>query len=170
MSAAILARPEASAVGFRQVDPHGRFQLSFGPRPSIVLELVRMVVQARLDGGSHRLAAFIDRRFSKPRRIPWVTGSSLLVRRSAFDAVGGFDESFFLYFEDADFCLRLSRDVGPVYYLPGVTVIHERGASARQSGDKARRAYRESQRLYWLRYRGPVVARFVQLYQRLRGT
>lgn len=169
MAAAIQARPEAAAVGFRQVDPNGTFQLSFGPTPSLTLELVRMVVQRRLDAGDRRLAAFIDRRFSKPRRVPWVTGSSLLVHRSAFEAVGGFDEKFFLYFEDADFCLRLGRDVGSVYYVPDVTVVHERGASARQSQASTRRAYRDSQRLFWRRYRGPTVARLVEIYQRVRG-
>jgi len=169
MAAELEARPTVAAIGFRQIDGNGTFQLSFGPRPSLVLELIRMVVQTWLDAGDRRLAAFIDRRFSKPRRVPWVTGSSLLVRHSAFDAVDGFDEGFFLYFEDADFCLRLGSKAGPVYYVPTVTVIHERGASARQDQEVARRAYRQSQRMYWRRYRGPVIARIVELYQRLRG-
>ena len=169
MAAAIDARPRAAAVGFRQVDAEGTFQLSFGPPPSLVLELVRMIVQRRLDAGDRRLAAFINWRFSRPRRVPWVTGSSLLVRRSAFAAVGGFDEGFFLYFEDADFCLRLGREVGPVYYVPTVTVVHHRGASARENAGVVRRAYRESQLRYWRRYRGRTVAHLVELHQRFRG-
>jgi len=168
MRDALVRRPWAAAAGFRQVDEHGVFQLSFGPRPWLILELLRMVVQRRLDGGDVRLARLIDRLFARPVRVPWVAGSALLVRREAFEAVGGFDETFFLYFEDVDFCLRLGRQVGPVLYLPAPTVLHHRGRSAARDPGAADRAYRRSQLLYWRRYRGDRVARLVAWYQRLR--
>jgi hypothetical protein len=168
MHEALRRRPRAAAIGFRQVDGQGVFQLSFGPPSSLVLELLRMVVQRRLDGGDRRLAGVIDRLFSRPVRVPWVSGSALLVRRTAFAAIGGFDEAFFLYFEDMDFCLRLGREIGPVYYVPAPTVLHHRGRSAMGDPGAAERAYRRSQLLYWRRYRGDRVARLVERYQRLR--
>lgn len=169
MCEVLRRRPHAAAVGFRQVDELGTFQLSFGPPPSLVLELVRMVVQQRLDAGDRRLAGVVDRIFSRPVRVPWVSGSSLLVRRKAFEAVGGFDEGFFLYFEDIDFCLRIGRRIGPVYYVPSITVLHHRGRSAAGNTLAAARAYRESQLRYWCRYRGDRVAWIVRQYQRLRA-
>ncbi len=169
MREALLRRPGAAAIGFRQVDEKGVFQLSFGPPPSLVLELVRMVVQHRLDAGSTRTARLLDRVFSRPVRVPWVSGAALLVRRAAFEAIGGFDESFFLYFEDIDFCLRLRREGGSVHYVPGVTVLHHRGRSAASDAGLAQHAYRESQVLYWRRYRGRRVAALIGRYQRLRG-
>lgn len=168
MREALCRRPRATAIGFRQVDEHGVLQLSFGPPPSLFLELVRMVVQRRLDADDRRLASLIDRLFSRPVRVPWVSGSALMVRRTAFESVGGFDETFFLYFEDIDFCLRLRREIGPVYYVPSPTVLHHRGRSAAGNPGAADRAYRRSQLLYWRRYRGGRVACFVRLYQRLR--
>lgn len=164
MAESLRRRPRAGAIGFHQVDGHGIFQLSFGPRPSLLLELVRMVIQRRLDRGDIRLARLVDRIFSKPRRVPWVTGSSLLVRREAFEAVGGFDENFFLYFEDADLCLRLGEKIGPIWYDPTVTVIHDRGASASGRRDEVMRRYRASQRLYWHKHGGRVRAWLVDLY------
>ncbi len=168
MVAATEARPDASAIGFRQVDGYGVFQLSFGPAPSLTLELIRMVVQRRLDRGDARLAAYIDHVFSKPRRVPWVTGSSMLVRRSAFDATDGFDEGYFLYFEDADFCRRLSRTIGPVWYDPTVTVVHRRGASGEGRRSIVERVYRQSQRRYWNFHGGRARAFLVEHYLRLR--
>jgi GT2 family glycosyltransferase len=165
MPALLAALPGASAVGFRQVDERGDFQLTVGPPPSLALELVRRYVQRRLDAGDAGLGRRLDRLLSRPRRVPWVAGSVLLTTRAAFDAVGGFDESFFLYFEDIDFCLRLHAQVGPVWYHPGLTVTHVRGESARSNPGVARRAYRESQLRYWSKHRGWLVRTLVRAYQ-----
>ena len=55
----------------------------------------------------------------------------MAVRRVTLEAIGGLDERFFMYFEDADLCRR-SREAGwPVYYLPQVEVLHLTGASSR---------------------------------------
>ena len=59
----------------------------------------------------------------------WVSGACILARRSAFEGVGGFDEGFLMYSEDADLCRRL-RDAGfRVRFAPDATVMHEGGAS-----------------------------------------
>ncbi len=167
MPAALDALPGAQAVGFRQVDEGGRWQLTVGPPPSLALELVRRAVQRRLDRGDARLGRLLDRVLARPRRVPWVAGSVLLVRRSAFERVGGFDERFFLYFEDIDFCLRVAAEAGPVWYDPSITVTHVRGESARTAPELARRAYRESQLYYWQKHRGSIARAIVGAYQRL---
>lgn len=65
-----------------------------------------------------------------PLDVAWAAGAFLLVRRSAFDAVGGFDERFFLYKEEEDLCLQLRRAGGRVVYDPTVSVAHEGGVVA----------------------------------------
>ncbi len=162
-------RPNAAAIGCRQVDEGGDFQLTVGPPPSLLLELVRMVLQRRLDGGDRRLGRGLDRLLSRSRIVPWVSGSCLLVRREAFEAVGGFDERFFLFFEDIDFCLRLRKRGGRIYYIPSITVLHRRGRSAARDPGLAARAYRESQLWFWEKHRGRRIARLVATYQRWRG-
>ena len=54
----------------------------------------------------------------------WVSGAFLLVRRSAFAAAGGFDESFFLYKEEEDLCLRIRQAGGRVLYVPAAEAVH----------------------------------------------
>lgn len=59
----------------------------------------------------------------------WLSGSCMLLRREAFDAVGGFDPAYFMYFEDLDLCERICRAGWQVVYVPGAVVTHEGGAS-----------------------------------------
>jgi N-acetylglucosaminyl-diphospho-decaprenol L-rhamnosyltransferase len=60
----------------------------------------------------------------------WVSGAFMLARRSAFAAVGGFDERYFLYKEEEDLCLRLRRSHHKVVYDPTVEVTHSGGVVA----------------------------------------
>jgi len=60
----------------------------------------------------------------------WVSGACMLVRRSAYEAIGGFDERFFLYCEDTDLCLRLSNAGQAVRFEPRAEVHHVGGASS----------------------------------------
>ena len=63
------------------------------------------------------------------RDADWVSGAGFLVRRTAFDAVGGFDEAYFMYVEDADLCWRLHRAGWAVVYEPAARIVHEQGLS-----------------------------------------
>ena len=62
--------------------------------------------------------------------VDWVSGASMMIRRAAFDEVGGFDERFFLYWEDADFCRRLRTGGWLTAYVPEAAVVHHGGRSA----------------------------------------
>jgi N-acetylglucosaminyl-diphospho-decaprenol L-rhamnosyltransferase len=63
------------------------------------------------------------------RAADWVSGACFLVRRDAFEAVGGFDESYFMYAEDVDLCWRLGRAGWSVAYAPTAEVTHLQGRS-----------------------------------------
>jgi GT2 family glycosyltransferase/lipopolysaccharide/colanic/teichoic acid biosynthesis glycosyltransferase len=67
----------------------------------------------------------LDYDHTTPRAVDWVIGACMLVRRSAAEAVGGMDERFFLYFEDVDWCFRMSRQGWKVWYLPQSEMVHE---------------------------------------------
>jgi N-acetylglucosaminyl-diphospho-decaprenol L-rhamnosyltransferase len=65
------------------------------------------------------------------RRVDWVSGACLLVRRRAWDDVGGFDPSYFMYLEDVDLCWRVHRAGWDVLYEPAAEVTHTQGVSTR---------------------------------------
>ena len=166
---ALFAEPRVAALGFRLLDGTGHFQLAVGLWPGFSTELLRRFVQRRLDHGARWMEGLVDRLLARPRDIAWVAGASLLVRREAFDSVQGFDERFFLYFEDIDFCLRLWNAGWSVRYDPRLTLVHHRGESARRAPELAARAYRQSQLWFWEKHRGPRARSLVALYQRLAG-
>jgi N-acetylglucosaminyl-diphospho-decaprenol L-rhamnosyltransferase len=61
--------------------------------------------------------------------VDWVSGACFLISRAAFESVGGFDESYFMYAEDVDLCWRLGRNGWHVAYVPGAEVTHVQGLS-----------------------------------------
>jgi len=65
-----------------------------------------------------------------PQRCHWVSGAFLLARASTFRRVGGFDASYFMYFEDLEFFTRLSREGMHCVWVPGAEVVHHGGAEA----------------------------------------
>ena len=65
----------------------------------------------------------------RARGADWVSGAGFLVRRDAFQAVGGFDEAYFMYVEDVDLCWRLRRAGWGARYEPAAQVVHEQGRS-----------------------------------------
>ena len=70
---------------------------------------------------SHTLS---DKDYSKPFQVPFGQGSFLVIRTDLFRQLNGFDENFFLYVEDADFCKRVNRYSKLMYY-PGASVLHK---------------------------------------------
>jgi N-acetylglucosaminyl-diphospho-decaprenol L-rhamnosyltransferase len=64
-------------------------------------------------------------------RVDWVSGACMLVRRSAFEMVGGFDEAYFMYVEDVDLCWRLGQAGWRIGYEPAGRVVHALGGSSR---------------------------------------
>jgi GT2 family glycosyltransferase len=70
------------------------------------------------------------RRRDAPADVAWVSGAACLVDRAAYDAVGGFDEGFFLFKEEEDLLRRMRGRGGRVRYVPTVRVWHEGGVVA----------------------------------------
>ncbi len=63
------------------------------------------------------------------RPVGWLSGSCLLIRRAAFDQVGGFDERYFMYMEDVDLGDRLGRAGWLNVYVPSSEILHAKGHS-----------------------------------------
>ena len=73
--------------------------------------------------------AVAQRMTKDARQVDWICGASMMIRPNVLAAVGGFDENYFLYFEETDFCLRASRAGFATWYVPESRVMHIRGQS-----------------------------------------
>jgi GT2 family glycosyltransferase len=107
-----------------------------------------------------------------PVEVDWVSGACLMVRREAYDEVGGMDEAFFLYWEDADLCFRLRRAGWSTVYNPRVGITHFTGRSSALASRQSLIAFHRSAFRYFFKHGGPlsrVVSPlvFLALYTRL---
>lgn len=80
--------------------------------------------------------------------VDWLSGAALMVRRSAFDDVGGFDQRYFMYFEDTDLCDRLRKKGWRVEYRPESEIIHQGARSSGDTGERLRIEIQRSRLLY----------------------
>jgi len=129
----------AAIVGPRLVDAAGILQASCYPFPTPLHTFLENSTMAIFLGRLIRrhiplLRSSYMRTWphNAARVVPWLKGAALAIRRTAFDAVGGFDPSYFMYFEDADLCYRLTAAGWQVHFTPATTVVHVGGASTSQ--------------------------------------
>jgi GT2 family glycosyltransferase len=134
------ADPSAGALAPRLVLPDGSTQHSAFAFPTLASALV-------VSSGIGRLVRPVGERAlllgtlddTRARTVPWAIAAFLLVRREAWDAVGGFDEAHWMYAEDLDLGWRLSRAGWSTRYQPDAVVDHSSGAAAQQVwGDSGR--------------------------------
>lgn len=131
--ATLSADPAIGVAGPRLSNPDGSLYPSARTFPDL------------LDAMGHGLLGFVAPRNPFTRRyrlldwdhaeqatVDWVSGACFLIRRSAWDSVGGFDPSYFMYMEDVDLCWRLGRAGWRVAYQPAAEVVHTQGVSADQ--------------------------------------
>jgi len=119
-------------LGLGMSSPQGRPQPSFGRYPSLFTEFLR---QTRLDRilpwGRIVFHNFLGKKYYKSGQVDWVGAGAMLVKREVFEKIGLFDENFFLYIEDIDFCRRASEAGFQIWYLPEAKVRHHQGESFR---------------------------------------
>lgn len=91
-----------------------------------------------------------------PVCVDWVIGAHMLIRRELFDQLGGLDESFVLYWEDADVCRR-ARDRGwRTVFAPVAAVTHAAARSSRHARLRSLVAFHTSAFRYYWKHAGPL--------------
>jgi GT2 family glycosyltransferase len=128
------SHPRAAIVGPRLINPNGTVQGSCYPFPTPVNTLLVNTSLGRLVGYVPLLRDYYlpTWRHNTARLVDWVKGAALAIRREAFEAVGGFDESFFMYCEETDLCYRLWSAGWQVHFAPVTSVVHIGGVSTMQ--------------------------------------
>lgn len=96
--------------------------------------------------------------------VDWVAGASLMLRREMLDQIGMFDETFFLYFEETDLCLRAARADWPCYYVPDSRIVHIGSASTGMKGWRRTPSYWfESRMHYFIKNHGRFYAQWATI-------
>lgn len=153
--------PRAGIVAPQLLMPDGAVQHSVHPFPTLLLVAV-------FNLGLHRLSRQVAERLAlegywnphRARRVQWAHGAFLLIRRTAFEAVGGFDANQWLYAEDLDLAWRLREAGWHTRYEPRAVVRHAVSASTIQAFGEERIARHIAATYSWMtRRRGPAITR-----------
>ena len=118
----IKKKKDAGVVGCRVLNPDGSLQPSCGSFPTISnIILDRIPVLNKL----FKTELIRQEDFYNKEQSPdWISGVFFMIRRDVFERLGGFDEKYFLYVEDVDFCYRARKAGYKIYYNPKVEIIH----------------------------------------------
>lgn len=141
LAAFMRENPRCAIVGGEIVDPRGRFQPTCRRFPNYYNVLFgRRSLLRRLFPGNRvsRSYLYLDLDTSRPQRVDFVEGSLVMIRMPAWREVGGFDNDFFLYLEDADLCRRLCQTGWETWWLPRAYGIHFRGETFRTDNIRPR--------------------------------
>ena len=163
----LQSHPDVAVVGPRLVNGDGRPELSFGR----MIGPLNEIRQERLVRGRERrdpkALQAIEQLTSRTQFPDWISGACLLVRRADADAVGLFDERYFMYTEDVDFCAAIRARGRRILFTPAVEIVHLRGRSAAAAPAATRAAYHRSRLAFYEKHH-PAWAPFLRLYLRSR--
>lgn len=142
------AEPGVAAVGPRVVFGDGRVQPTAWRFPSPATCVRAALTLGR--GGITQSGG------DAPRRVDWAMACALLMRRTALDAVGLFDEGFFMYSEETDLERRLAAAGHAVVWTPAVTVVHHQGRSTAAVPERRVNEQWRSRQRYWVKHHTPT--------------
>ena len=149
--------PRGGAFGPLVQTPDGRLYPSARALPSLGRGIGHALVGWAWPGNPWTRAYRQEAEAVTERETGWLSGSCLLLRREAFDAVGGFDEGYFMFFEDLDLGERLAAAGWSSVYVPGSRVTHVGGHTWRSDPTPMLRAHHLSARRYVSRrWSGPA--------------
>src|SRR5437870_6380722 len=155
------AHPNVAVAGPRLRYPDGTVQASRRRFPTFATLLVESTQIQRFwpDNAVLRRYYMADRSDDEPQTVDWLVGACLCVRASAATEVGLFDERFFMYSEELDWCRRFRQAGWVIAYVPSAEVRHLEGASARQDLAARDRLFQASKLRYTAKWHGPTAAR-----------
>jgi len=160
---------DIGAISSRITFKNGSYQLSCGSLPNLVVEFFDKIKYGLDNKLPQVFSRIYDRRYSTVKEVGWVTGACMMMRRDVFEQIGGFDENFFMYFEDKDICKRVKELGYKVVYYPKTSIIHLLGGSSHGVKKSVNRYYRESQLYYYQKHLGKFQTAILKLYLRLSG-
>jgi GT2 family glycosyltransferase len=138
------ADPSRGILGFRLTGPGGGLQPWSAGTEVTLWDIVRNNLGLAKSKTLWKSSVPVD--------ADWVSGAALMIRRTLFERLAGFDEDFFLYFEDVDLCRRARLLGRKAIYFPYISIVHLGGKSS-PSATRQKRCFYDSQDLYFRKHR-----------------
>lgn len=152
--------PEVAAVGPRVLNEDGTTYPSARRLPSLRTGIGHALFAGLWPSNPWTRSYRSERQATDTERsVGWLSGSCLMVRRSVFEKIGGFDEGYFMYFEDVDLGYRLSKEGLTRLFIPSAVVVHSGAHSTTSESAKMLQVHHDSAYRYLeKKYAGPVLA------------
>jgi GT2 family glycosyltransferase len=152
--------PVVAVIGAKIVDQKGQSQSWLGGRDISLTELILNNL------GFYRGGKLWKQ--SEKTNTDWVSGGAMFVKKDVFEQIGGFDENFFMYFEDIDLCRRIRKAGSKIIYLPKIKVMHYSGKSFTDKKEQ-KNIYFKSQDYFFKKNFGTGRALLVRFLRKLFG-
>lgn len=169
LATTLTAHPEVAVVGPQVLGDDGGIQSTRRRFPRLRTAFLESTILQTYWARNPELRRYYcwDQPDGHDQAVDWLMGAAWLVRASALRQVGGFDEQFFMYFEETDWARRAARAGWAFRYQPAATVIHGGGRSSDQV-PKLRHVYFVQSKVrfyrkYFGRLQGELVRRFLML-------
>jgi N-acetylglucosaminyl-diphospho-decaprenol L-rhamnosyltransferase len=165
----LIQAKDVGMVSPRIIFRDGSYQLSCGKLPNLATEFLDKIRYGLDRKWHHIFGNLYNKQYSSIQEVGWLTGACLMIRRDVFEQIGGFDESFFMYFEDKDICKRVREAGWKVVYYPKTSLIHLLGGSSEGVKKSVNTYYRDSQLYYYQKHLGKFQTAILKFYLRLSG-
>ena len=145
------ANSAVGVIGPKLLFPNKSFQISFSHEIGIKGEFKTRKLYK--DAENKSKLNVIEQDFQDVKEVDIVVGAAFFIRANLFNLLDGFDEKFFMYFEESDLCQRVRNKGYKILYTPHISLIHIRGYSINKTSNKMAVEYRRSQIYYYHKHR-----------------
>jgi GT2 family glycosyltransferase len=157
--------PTFAMVGCKLLNEDLTLQRSCSFFPSLLTPILGKQIVSKIRNKyfpffSTRLdSAYLDEEHDQPLFPDWIMGAFMMVRKEAVDQVGMFDEDYFMYDEDMDWCYRFKKAGWGIHYIPDTAIVHFGGASSSAVPRKTMARHVASTLLFFIKHHGTLACK-----------
>jgi hypothetical protein len=148
--------PQVGILGPQILSPQRNPQSSAWRDPSLTWMALSAVGLSKLK--AFNFERYHEKPFTEATEVDCVSGCAMMLRRDLLDELGGFDEDYFMYFEETDFCVRARRRGAQVHYAPVGEFLHDEGGTSKTVRLRTFLDFRRSEILFHRKHGGVAAA------------
>jgi GT2 family glycosyltransferase len=158
--------PTVAVVGCKLLDKNKKPHISYGNFPSVYQEIFEYgLLKIFKKYYAEKLSLSIVDKGTEKKNVDYIIGADMFFIKSIFDAIGGFDEDFFLYYEETEICFRLTRLGYKIVWNPDTSIIHYIGSSGKTAENFNYWIFEQlqiSKNLYYKKCHGNLMAKSIK--------